>query len=225
MGNACKNYYLGKLGEKMNTEKKFDCFEKLVNALQSWKVDISGNKKNLWMHKWDVNLQTGAHLKNAVIWLKLYKSYGFAEGFEKEFKNLFEDVHGFYETLEQGRLSEEEIFHEQIPLLEDSAKQLADYVWDVKKNLCDKDKRIEQNAVSAKEDKPNFNINISGNIQAKNLQFAHDASIHECPIPEKKKSIFREVLRGIVAIIATVVDNIGGYFGWLGRIYNWLWSK
>jgi len=140
----------------MSAEEESDCFEKLANALRSWKIDISGNKEDLWMRRWNIILQTSEHLNAAVTWLKLHKSCEFAEGFESEFKGLFNDVRDFYENLKQGKLDEKEIFHERIPLLEDAAKQLADYVLNVKRNLYEKVDRTNQNTVPAKPERESW---------------------------------------------------------------------
>jgi hypothetical protein len=84
-----------------------------------------------------------------------------------------------------------------------------------------------------KEQKAPINVHME-NVQAKNLQIGHDASIHEQQITEeKKKGIFIRLLKVIgaivVAVIAAIVVDIFADFGWLQSIkafiYNILWPK
>ena len=125
-----KNRYFSR--QKMTTKEQPNCFEKLADSLRSWRVKMSGDKKDLWMHKWDINCLTCRDLDTAVTWLEWHKNHDYAKGFKAKFRALFEDVHKFYENLERGELDEEEIFREQVPILEDSAKQLAEHVLTVK---------------------------------------------------------------------------------------------
>jgi predicted nucleotidyltransferase len=79
---------------------------------------------------------------------------------------------------------------------------------------------------------PNVNVNIYGDVQAGNLQIAHDASIHEQPIAkEKKKGSIKKLLKIIVAIptfIAAVLAILH-YLGLLEPIKTFiskiLWPK
>lgn len=141
-------------------DDKKDFFEKLADALWSWKIDISGDKKELWMKYWDIILQTHEYLDLVVTFLEWKKSHDYAKGFKAKFQKLYDDVKDFYEKLEQNKFSKEEIFHEQIPILESEAKQLAEHVLKVRYLYSidiDKDKptpkkstETEQNTASAK---------------------------------------------------------------------------
>jgi hypothetical protein len=173
-------------------EEKPDFFEKLADSLYSWRIEISRNKKIRSLAQWDIVLQTSENLKTATTWLEWQKGFDYAEGFKRKFQSLYNDVKNFYKKLEQGEMDEEEIFHEQIPILEDSAKKLAEYVLTVK-YLCQNDRQIqeitktepaeaEQKATATKEEKGNMNVvNISANkVQVDKLQQSgHDSYIHE----------------------------------------------
>ena len=126
-------------------QEELDPFEQLAAALQSWTPDISGDKKNLWLKKFDINLQTWRPLELLIDWLKYRKSYDFANGFEGEFRQLYTEVHEFYEKLGQGAFTEDELFDIRIPELKDSAERLALYVVRVKA-MCEHDAGIESDA-------------------------------------------------------------------------------
>lgn len=56
------------------TTEEVSLFDELVNALLSWRVDTSGEKKYLWMHKWDIHcLMAKYHLDTIVKWLEYHK--------------------------------------------------------------------------------------------------------------------------------------------------------
>lgn len=134
----------------LTAKTELDIFEKLSDALWFWKIDISGDKKNLWMKKWDINGHTSNYLKPVVTWLEWQKSHDYAKGFSDKFQELYNEVRDFYAELEQGKLDEEEICQERIPLLEDRAKQLAKHVLTVK-HLCKKQFEFELNPKDRKE--------------------------------------------------------------------------
>jgi hypothetical protein len=74
-----------------------------------------------------------------------------------------------------------------------------------------------------KEKSGNVNVSIFGDIQARNLQIAHSASIQEgVGTEKKKKGILKKLLEIIgtiiVGIIVAVVTDILGDFGWIERI-------
>jgi len=67
----------------------------------------------------------------------------------------------------------------------------------------EKPEEKEQGATPAKEEKGNVNVNIFGDVQARNLQIAHDASIREQPVTdEKKKGIIKRIPYWIYILIA-----------------------
>ncbi|OHB62488.1 MAG: hypothetical protein A2167_03405 [Planctomycetes bacterium RBG_13_46_10] len=190
----------------MNTNQETDFFEKLADSLRSWKINISRDKKIRSFAQWDIVLQTSENLKTATTWLEWQKGFDYAKGFNCKFKSLYDDVKNFYEKLEQGELDEEEIFHEQIPILEDSSKKLAEYVLTVK-YLCGNDRQIQEIAktepeeteqkdegskimVTAKASKANWEAirseyEISKKDFGKKIKFVKDQF--------KRKIIFRDV--------------------------------
>ncbi len=93
-------------------------------------------------------------------------------------------------------------------------------------------KKTTQDATDAKERKGNVNVNIYGDAQAKNLQIANDASIHEQPIAEeKKKGSIKKLLKIIATIIAFIAALLTSLYhlGWLEPIKAFidkiLWPK
>jgi len=183
-------------------DAKKDFFEELADALWSWKIDISGDKKELWMKYWDIILQTREYLGLVVTFLEWKKSHDYAKGFKAKFQKLYDDVKDFYEKLEQNKFSKEEIFHEQIPILESEAKQLAEHVLKVR---CLYSIDIDKDKPTPKKPEET---------------------------EQKKKGILRRLLKIIVAIVgflAAMFTCLGYLLGWLGPIKAFivkiLWPK
>lgn len=75
----------------------------------------------------------------------------------------------------------------------------------------------------AETEKGNVNVNIFGDVQARNLQIGHDASIQEgVRTEEKKKGILKRLLK-------IIITCLGYLLGWLGPIKAFiskiLWPK
>ncbi len=131
------------------TTEEHTLFGELANALMSWRVDTSGDRKNLWMHGWNIRLLINNNEFDTIVgWLEYHKDPNYAREFENKFQNLYKNVDNFYNKLIQDKLDEKE-FREQIQLLEDEAKQLAQHVSNVE-YLCLTDKTIMQRIVGNK---------------------------------------------------------------------------
>jgi hypothetical protein len=185
-------------------EEKPDFFEKLADSLYSWRIEISRNKKIRSLAQWDIVLQTSENLKTATTWLEWQKGFDYAEGFKRKFQSLYNDVKNFYKKLEQGEMDEEEIFHEQIPILEDSAKKLAEYVLTVK-YLCQNDRQIQEITKTEPAEAE----------QKATLGKWRSIWTHVKKIP---RWICGLIVAVVVAIIAAIIVDILADFGWLERI-------
>lgn len=190
----------------MSTEEH-TLFGELVNALMSWRVDTSGDQKNLWMHKDNLRLlMSNSGLYTVVEWLEYHKDPNYAREFESKFQNLYKNVDDFYDKLVQGKLNEERERDERIQLLEDEAQQLAQHVSNAQ-CLCLTDKTIMQR--------------IIGNKGVRELeQTGDEAATRKHSEAEKKKGSFRRlfgIIGAVVAFFAALLTCLY-YLGWLEPI-------
>jgi len=98
----------------------------------------------------------------------------------------------------------------------------------------DKTAQTKQDIPSAREDKPDVNIHISGGIQAENVQIGNHASIHKQPKAEERpkfsilgwmrKKIYHLLGVIIASLFVAILIDIFGDLGWLQQIKAFIYS-
>jgi hypothetical protein len=144
---------------------------------------------------------------------------------QKDFDDLYKKAKGVdHERSESG--GEANILKCQAQA---AAKKLAKKLWlleDIDKS-CSKQTEIKKESAET-EQKATINVNISGDVQAENLQIGHDATIKKGVMAgEKKKGILRRIPYWIYILISFLAALLT--LGWLEPIKEFinkiLWPK